>query len=140
MPDPTDTRLDALVEKARREVAGRLKIVLEPDDPALISAFIAEVITREVIALERENNADNNLMSFGDVRNVLMEVRDDAVEINKQLLGIVLMRLDEEIRDTTGQIVDEAVFMKAERLQKIAQTFCILFGITVGMLISKFVL
>jgi len=140
MPDPTEIRLDALVEKARREVAGRLKIVLEPEDPALISAFIAEIVTREVIALERENNADNNLMSFGDVRNVLMEVRDDAVEINKQLLGIVLMRLDEEIRDTTGQIVDEAVFMKAERLQKIAQTICILFGITVGMLISKLVL
>ena len=137
MPDPTEIRLDALIEKARREVTGRLKIVLEPDDPALISAFIAEVITREVIALERENNADNNLMSFGDVRNVLMEVRDDAVEINKQLLGIVLMRLDEEIRDTTGQIVDEAVFMKAERLQKIAQWLMAMLGFVTGMMVTK---
>ena len=140
MPDRTEIRLDALVEKARREVAGRLKIVLEPEDPALISAFIAEIVTREVIALERENNADNNLMSFGDVRNVLMEVRDDAVEINKQLLGIVLMRLDEEIRDTTGQIVDEAVFMKAERLQKIAQWLMALLGFAIGFMVAKVVL
>ena len=140
MPERTDIQLDALVEKARREVAGRLKIVLDPEDPALISAFIAEAITREVIALERENNADNNLMSFGDVRNILTDVRDDAIEMSEQLLGLVLMRLDEEIRDKTEQIVDEAVFEKATRLQKIAQWLMALLGITVGMLISKFVL
>ena len=140
MPDRTDIRLDALVEKARREVAGRMKIVLEPEDPALISAFIAEAITREVIALERESNADNNLMSFGDVRNVLTDVRDDAIEMSEQLLGIVLMRVDAELREQTERIVDEAVFVKASRLQKIAQSICVLFGITVGMLISKFVL
>ena len=140
MADRTDIRLDALVEKARREVAGRMKIVLEPEDPALISAFIAEAITREVIALERENNADNNLMSFGDVRNILTDVRDDAIEMSEQLLGIVLMRVDAELREQTERIVDEAVFVKAARLQKIAQAICVIFGITVGMLISKFVL
>lgn len=140
MSDRTDIRLDALVEKARREVAGRLKIVLEPEDPALISAFIAETITREVIALERENNADNNLMSFGDVRNVLTDVRDDAIEMSEQLLGIVLMRVDAELREKTERIVDEAVFVKAARLQKIAQWFMALLGFAIGFMVAKIVL
>ena len=112
MPERTDIQLDALVEKARREV----------------------------IALERENNADNNLMSFGDVRNILTDVRDDAIEMSEQLLGIVLMRVDAELREKTERIVDEAVFVKAARLQKIAQWLMALLGFAIGFMVAKIVL
>lgn len=94
-------------DSIRREVAADLGIKIDADDPLLLAAHIAAIATRDTIAQEREHNADNQLMSFGDVRTVLMDVRDDAVEINKQLLGIVLMRLEEELRERYGAFMDE---------------------------------
>ena len=123
-------------DSIRREVAADLGIKIDADDPLLLAAHIAAIATRDTIAQEREHNADNQLMSFGDVRTVLMDVRDDAVEINKQLLGIVLMRLDEEIRESTGRIVDDIVFAKALKLQRLAQWLCALLGVTFGVLIA----
>ncbi len=103
----TDAQFDAILEKARREVAGRLGTDLSRDDPAMISAFIAWIVTREIILLERQNSIDNNLLSFGDVRNVMTEARDEAILMSKQLLGIVFMQAKEEGIEMAAQLIEE---------------------------------
>lgn len=102
----TDAQFDTILEKARREVAGRLGTDLSRDDPAMISAFIAWIVTREIILLERQNSIDNNLLSFGDVRNVITEARDEAILMSKQLLGIVFMQAKEEGIDMAAQLIE----------------------------------
>ena len=79
-------------ESLRREIAADLGMKIDADDPLLIAAHIAALVTRDTIAQERAHNVDNQLMSFGDVRNVMTEARDEAIQMSKQLLGIVFMQ------------------------------------------------
>lgn len=83
-------------ESIRREIAADLGIKIDEDDPLLLAAHIAALVTRDTIAQERAHNVDNQLLSFGDVRTVLAEARDEAILMSKQLLGIVFMQVKEE--------------------------------------------
>ena len=90
-------------ESIRREIAADLGIKIDDDDPLLLAAHIAALVTRDTIAQERAHNVDNQLLSFGDVRNVMTEARDEAITMSKQLLGIVFMQVKEEAIEMTVQ-------------------------------------
>jgi len=94
-------------ESIRREIAADLGIKIEDDDPLLLAAHIAALVTRDTIAQERAHNADNQLLSFGDVRNVMTEARDEAITMSKQLLGIVFMQVKEEGTEFAAQLIGE---------------------------------
>lgn len=91
-------------ESLRREIAADLGIKIDEDDPLLLAAHIAALVTRDTIAQERAHNADTQLLSFGDVRTVLAEARDEAILTSKQLLGIVFMQAKEEGIEMAAQI------------------------------------
>ena len=94
-------------ESLRREIAADLGMKIDADDPLLIAAHIAALVTRDTIAQERAHNVDNQLMSFGDVRNVMTEARDEAIQMSKQLLGIVFMQAKEEGTELAAQLLTE---------------------------------
>ena len=94
-------------ESIRREIAADLGIKIDDDDPLLLAAHIAALVTRDTIAQERAHNADNQLLSFGDVRNVMTEARDEAITMSKQLLGIVFMQVKEEGTEFAAQLIGE---------------------------------
>ena len=94
-------------ESLRREIAADLGIKIDEDDPLLLAAHIAALVTRDTIAQERAHNADTQLLSFGDVRTVLAEARDEAILTSKQLLGIVFMQAKEEGIELVAQMANE---------------------------------
>ncbi len=94
-------------ESIRREIAADLGIKIDDDDPLLLAAHIAALVTRDTIAQERAHNVDNQLLSFGDVRNVMTEARDEAIVMSKQLLGIVFMQVKEEGMEFAAQLLNQ---------------------------------
>jgi len=59
------------LDHLRREVASEFGLTIEPDDPVIVSAALAVMATRELLANERAKRADENLLTYKDVRHVL---------------------------------------------------------------------
>ena len=115
-------------ESLRRAIAADLGIKIDEDDPLLLAAHIAALVTRDTIAQERAHNADTQLLSFGDVRTVLAEARDEAILTSKQLLGIVFMQAKDEGIELVAQMANE----KAPPIKRRAAGLIFLIGAAVG--------
>ena len=85
------------VEQIKRELAADHGIRIDEDDPILVAFAAAERITRRVIEVERAKRADKNLLAHKDVRNVLMDVRNDAVLASQDLTKTTLAKAYEEV-------------------------------------------
>ena len=89
MSGASKTKIDK--ESLRREIAADLGIKIDANDPLLLAAHVAAIVTRDTIAQERAHNAENQLLSYGDVRTVLMDVRDETIKVTDQIVGVVWM-------------------------------------------------
>ena len=119
-------------ESIRREIAADLGIKIDEDDPMLLAAHIAALVTRDTIAQERAHNADTQLLSFGDVRTVLADARDEAILTSKQLLGIVFMQAKEEgIEMAAGLLTEERRVADRRR-----EYFILAVGVIAGVVIA----
>jgi len=85
------------VEQIKRELAAEHGIRIDEDDPILIAFAAAERVTRRVIEVERAKRADENLLAHKDVRNVLIDVRNDAVLASQDLTKTTLAKAYEEV-------------------------------------------
>jgi len=91
-------------EALRKEIAADLGIKIDADDPLLLAAHVAAIVTRDTIAQERAHNADNQLLSYGDVRTVLMEVRDETIKVTDQIVGVIWMKVQEGLEERVAQL------------------------------------
>ncbi len=94
-------------ETLRKEIAADLGIKIDANDPLLLAAHIAAIVTRDTIAQEREHNADNQLLSYGDVRTVLMDVRDETIKVTDQIVGVVWMKIQEGLEERISALMGE---------------------------------
>lgn len=78
------------LDHLRREVASEFGLKIEPDDPVIVSAALAVMATRELLADERAKRADENLLTYKDVRHVLMDVRDDAIQTSRDIAAVTV--------------------------------------------------
>jgi len=91
-------------ESLRREIAADLGIKIDADDPLLLAAHLAAIVTRDTIAQERAHDADNQLLSYGDVRTVLMDVRDETIKVTDQIVGVVWMKIQQGLEERVAQL------------------------------------
>ena len=104
MNNATKTKINK--ESLRREIAADLGIKIDADDPLLLAAHVAAIVTRDTIAQERAHNADNQLLSYGDVRTVLMDVRDETIKVTDQIVGVVWMKIQQGLEERVGGLSD----------------------------------
>ena len=102
MSDAPKTKINK--ESLRREIAADLGINIEADDPLLLAAHVAAIVTRDTIAQERAYSADNQLLSHGDVRAVLMEVRDETIKVTDQIVGVIWMKIQEGLEERVSEL------------------------------------
>ena len=105
MSNATKTKINK--ESLRREIAADLGIKIDADDPLLLAAHVAAIVTRDTIAQERAHNTDNQLLSYGDVRTVLMDVRDETIKVTDQIVGVVWMKIQQGLEERVNLLVDE---------------------------------
>ena len=55
-----------------------------------MSVALAMMATRQVISEERAKRADENLLTYKDVRHVLMDVRDDAIQTSRDIAAVTV--------------------------------------------------
>ncbi len=124
-------------ESIRREIAADLGIKIDEDDPMLLAAHIAALVTRDIIAQERAHNADTQLLSFGDIRNVLVEARDEAILTSKQLLGIVFMQAKEEGIEMAAGLLTEERRVAARRREYFVLAVGVIAGVAIATIAHK---
>jgi hypothetical protein len=95
--------LEVDLAQIKRELAAEHGIRIDEDDPILIAFAAAERVTRRVIEVERVKRADENLLAHKDVRNVLMDVRNDAVLASQDLAKTVIAKAHEEVVERFAQ-------------------------------------
>lgn len=74
----------------RRELVAEHGIRIEDDDPMLLVFAIAERMMRRVIEVERAKRADDNLLAYKDVRHVLEDVRNDAIQTSRDIAAVTV--------------------------------------------------
>lgn len=87
------------LDQVRRELVAEHGIRIEDDDPMLIVFAIAERTMRSVIEAERAKRADENLLTYKDVRHVLMDVRDDAIQTSRDIAAVTVHHTHECVMD-----------------------------------------
>jgi len=115
-------------ESLRAEIAADLGIKIDANDPLLLAAHVAAIVTRDTIAQERAFNADNQLLSFGDVRNVLLEVRDETIKVTDQIVGVVWMKIQQGLE----MRVSELTVRGGGTIPMRRYIYCLLIGALVG--------
>ena len=91
-------RVPALnIDHLRREVASEFGLTIERDDPVIVSAALAVMATRELLADERAKRADENLLTYKDVRHVLEDVRNDSLQFSQEIVGLALDQISKII-------------------------------------------
>lgn len=85
------------LDHLRREVASEFGLTIEPDDPVIVSAALAVMATRELLADERAKRADENLLTYKDVRHVLEDVRNDSLQFSQEIVGLALDQISKII-------------------------------------------
>jgi hypothetical protein len=78
------------VDQIRRHVAAQYGLTIRENDPIVMSVALAMMATRQVISEERAKRADENLLTYKDVRHVLMEVRDDAIQTSRDIAAVTV--------------------------------------------------
>lgn len=85
------------LDQLRREVASEFGLTIERDDPVIVSAALAVMATRELLADERAKRADENLLTYKDVRYVLEDVRNDSLQFSQEIVGLALDQISKII-------------------------------------------
>jgi hypothetical protein len=124
-------------ESLRREIAADLGIKIDVDDPLLLAAHVAAIVTRDTIAQEREYSADNQLLSYGDVRTVLMEVRDETIKVTDQIVGVVWMKIQQGLEERVSQLGNTGSRNPINRRSATAYILGLLSGAVLMLLLSK---
>jgi len=124
-------------ESLRREIAADLGIKIDANDPLLLAAHVAAIVTRDTIAQERAFSADNQLLSFGDVRNVLLEVRDETIKVSDQIVGVIWMKVQQGLEERVAHLGAIGLNTRINKLSVAAYMLGLLSGVLL-MLIEKF--
>ena len=124
-------------ESLRREIAADLGINVDADDPLLLAAHVAALVTRDTIAQERAYNADNQLLSYGDVRTVLMDVRDETIKVADQIVGVVWMKIQQGLEERVAHLVGDTAGGAATVGKAIAFGAGVAFGVCFTVFGSK---
>jgi len=77
-------------DRIRKQVASHYGVNLPENDPILMSIALSMMTVREVITEERAKRADENLLAYKDVRHVLMDVRDDAIQTSRDIAAVTV--------------------------------------------------
>lgn len=85
------------LDHLRREVASEFGLTIDPDDPVIVSAALAVMATRELLSDERAKRADENLLTYKDVRHVLEDVRNDSLQFSQEIVGLALDQISKII-------------------------------------------
>ena len=85
------------LDQVRRELVAEHGIRIEDDDPMLIVFAIAERTMRRVIEAERAKRADENLLTYKDVRHVLEDVRNDSLQFSQEIVGLALDQISKVV-------------------------------------------
>ena len=85
------------LDHLRREVASEFGLTIGPDDPVIVSAALAVMATRELLTNERAKRADENLLTYKDVRHVLEDVRNDSLQFSQEIVGLALDQISKII-------------------------------------------
>ena len=70
---------------------------IDKDDPILVAMVFAQAVTNKIIAEERAKRADENLLTYKDVRHVLEEVRNDSLQFSQEIVGLALDQISKFI-------------------------------------------
>ena len=124
-------------ESLRAEIAADLGIKIDANDPLLLAAHVAAIVTRDTIAQERAFSADNQLLSFGDVRNVLLEVRDETIKVTDQIVGVIWMKIQQGLEERVANLGAIGLHTRINKLSVAAYMLGLLSGVLL-MLIEKF--
>jgi len=124
-------------ESLRAEIAADLGIKIDANDPLLLAAHVAAIVTRDTIAQERAFSADNQLLSFGDVRNVLLDVRDETIKVTDQIVGVVWMKIQQGLEERVNHIVGDTAGGAATVGKAITFGAGVAFGICLTVFGSK---
>ena len=76
--------------RIRQQVASHYGVKLPDNDPILMAIALSMVTVKEVIAEERAKRADDNLLSYKDVRHILEEVRNDAIQTSRDIAAVTV--------------------------------------------------
>ena len=85
------------VEQIRRHVAAQYGVTIRENDPIVMSVALAMMATRQVISEERAKRADENLLTYKDVRHVLEEVRNDSLQFSQEIVGLALDQISKVV-------------------------------------------
>lgn len=81
----------------RRQLSAAHDLRIDKDDPILVAMAFAQAVTNKIIAEERAKRADENLLSYKDVRHVLEEVRNDSLQFSQEIVGLALDQISKVI-------------------------------------------
>lgn len=84
------TAPDIDINALRRQLSATHDLRIDKDDPILVAMVFAQAVVNKIIAEERAKRADENLLTYKDVRHVLEEVRNDSMQISSEIVGLAL--------------------------------------------------
>jgi len=84
------TAPDIDINALRRQLSATHNLRIDKDDPILVAMVFAQAVVNKIIAEERAKRADENLLTYKDVRHVLEEVRNDSLQISSEIVGLAL--------------------------------------------------
>ena len=84
------TAPDIDIHALRRQLAAAHDLRIDKDDPILVAMLFAQAVVNKVIAEERAKRADENLLTYKDVRHVLEDVRNDSLQASSEIVGLAL--------------------------------------------------
>lgn len=85
------------IDQIRRHVAAQYGLTIRDNDPIMMSVALAMMATRQVIAGERAKRADENLLTYKDVRHVLEDVRNDSLQFSQEIVGLALDQISKVV-------------------------------------------
>jgi len=88
---------DVDIDQIRRHVSAEYGLTIGENDPIVMSVALAMMATRQVISEERAKRADENLLTYKDVRHVLEDVRNDSLQFSQEIVGLALDQISKII-------------------------------------------
>ncbi len=88
---------DIDLHSLRRQLSAAHDLRIDKDDPILVAMVFAQAVTNKIIAEERAKRADENLLTYKDVRHVLEGVRNDSLQFSQEIVGLALDQISKFI-------------------------------------------
>lgn len=117
-------------DRIRKQVASHYGVNLPDNDPILMAIALSMMTVREVIAEERTRRADDNLLRYEDVRQVLEDVRNDSLQFSQEIVGLAL--------DQFSKVVIAELAEERQARAEIVSKFRICLAATLGFAVDAF--